>query len=101
MMRTIPSCPASWRLETNAFVPTEFSWSADHIGQQSEKSRALDRPGKLSLLLGRNGRDPAGHDFAALGYVTLQQPYVLVIDLRGVLAGEGAGLTAAKERAAG
>src|SRR5580704_683083 len=80
--------------------PNRIVWSADHIRQQSEKSRALDRAGKLSLLLGRNRRDPARHDFTALGYVTLQQPNVLVVDLWGVRAGEGTGLTTAKERPA-
>src|SRR5262249_29719987 len=69
-----------------------------HIGQQSEKARALYRARELALLLGRARGDAAGHDLAALGDVALQQPHVLVIDLRGIVAGERPRLAAPEER---
>src|SRR5208282_896040 len=42
---------------------------------------ALDRLGKLALLLGRDRGDAARHDLAALGQEALQQLDVLVVDL--------------------
>src|SRR5688572_16163270 len=72
--------------------------SADHVRQKSEEPRALDRLRKLALLLGRHGRDPARHDLAALGDVTLQQLGVLVIDLRRIGAGERTSLAPPEER---
>src|SRR5262249_32826515 len=62
---------------------------------------ALDGARELALLLGGYRRDPAWHDLAALGDVTLQEPYVLVVDLGRVGAGERTGLAAAEERPAG
>src|SRR5262249_47474379 len=52
-------------------------------------------------FLGGTRRDPTRHDLAALGYVTLQEPDVLVVDLRGIGAGKRTGLAAAKEWPAG
>ena len=75
--------------------------SSDHVGQQSEKARALDRLRELALLLGGDRGDAARHDLAALGDVALQQPHVLVVDLRRIGAGERTGLAAAEERPAG
>src|SRR5438105_877024 len=75
--------------------------SSDHVGQQSEKARALDRLRELALFLGRNRRDAARHDLAALRDVALQKPGVLVVDLRGVGTGERTGLAAAEKRPAG
>src|SRR5260370_36413891 len=74
---------------------------ADHIGQQAEKTRALDRPRELALLLGRNRGDAAWHDLATLGDVALQQLHVLVVDLRGIGARERASLAPAEERSTG
>src|SRR5262249_30647093 len=88
--------PFTVRLLPSALCPL----SPDHIGQQSEKARALYRARELALLLGRDRGDAAGHDLAALGDVALQQPHVLVIDLRGIGAGERTGLAAAEERPA-
>ena len=45
------------------------STSADHVGQQAEEARALDRLGEFTLLLGRDGGDARRHDLAALGDV--------------------------------
>src|SRR5688572_14640970 len=72
----------------------------DHVGQQSEEARALDRLRELPLFLGRNGSDAARHELAALGNVALQQPHILVVDFRRIGAGERTGLAAAEERAA-
>src|SRR6516165_11599522 len=83
--------------------PQEFRTSsvlADHIRQQSEKTRALDGARELALLFSRYCGDAARHHFAALGNIALQKLDVLVIDLGRVGAGERAALTAAKERAA-
>ena len=46
---------------------------ADHVGQQAEEARALDRLREFALLLGRHRGDAARHDLAALGDVALQQ----------------------------
>src|SRR5262245_61972133 len=75
--------------------------SAYHVRQQAEKAGALDGARDFSLLLGGDRRDPARHDLAALRNVALQEPHVLVVDLRRIAPGERAGLAAAKERAAG
>ena len=61
----------------------------DHVRQQAEEARALDRLREFALLLRRNRGDAARHDLAALGDVTLQELHVLVVDLRGVGAREG------------
>ena len=53
---------------------------------------ALDRAGELALLLGRHGGDAARHDLAALGNVTRQQTWILVVDLRRVRTRKRAGL---------
>src|SRR5580704_16150758 len=74
--------------------------SADHVRQKPEEARTLDRLGELTLLLRRDRRDAARHDFAALRDEALQQLDVLVIDLRCVGAGERAALAAAKKRPA-
>src|SRR5262249_19331132 len=62
---------------------------------------ALSGPPDPTLFLGGNRRDPTRHDLAALGYVTLQEPDVLVVDLRSIGAGKRTGLAAAKEWPAG
>src|SRR4051812_22452737 len=82
-------------------VPTSANRALlDHVIQQPEKARPLDRARKLALLLGRDRGDAARHDFAALRDIALQQLHVLVVDLRCVGAGERTGLAAAEERAA-
>src|SRR5262245_38478703 len=72
----------------------------DHVRQQPEETGALNRARELALPLGGNRSDTARHDLAALGNVALQQPHVLVVDLRRIGAGKRAGLAAAKEWAA-
>src|SRR6185312_4807813 len=67
------------------------------IGQEGEEAGALDRLGELALLLGRDRGDAARHDLAALRQEALQQLHVLVVDLRRVGAGEGAGLAPPEE----
>src|SRR2546421_5618421 len=46
----------------------------------------------LFRSVGGNRGDPARHDLAALGHVTLQQLDVLVVDFRRIGAGERTGL---------
>src|SRR3546814_17574212 len=67
------------------------------IGKQADVACALDGLGQFTLLLCGDRSDTAGDDLAALGYETLQQSDVLVIDLRRILGGEGAALTAAEK----
>ena len=67
------------------------------IGKQADVAGALDRLRQLTLLLGGNRGDAARDDLATLGHEALQQADVLVIDLRGVLAGERAALAAAEK----
>src|SRR3954451_955634 len=74
---------------------------AKHVGQQAEETGAIERLGELALLLLADGGDARRHDLAALGNVALQKTHVLVVDLRGIGAGERAGLAAAMERAPG
>src|SRR5438105_14015815 len=73
----------------------------DHVRQEPDEPRPLDRFGELALLLGRDRRDAARYDLAALGDVAAEQAHVLVIDLRCLVAGEGAGFAAAMEGPAG
>src|SRR5579884_4473102 len=68
-----------------------------HIRQQAEKTRPLDRLGKLALPLGRDRGDPAGNDLAALRDEALQELDVFVVDLWRVRSREGAGLPAPEE----
>src|SRR5690349_23240347 len=72
----------------------------NHIRQQAEEARTLDRLRELALLLRRHRGDAARHDLAALRNVTLQELHVLVVDLRRVGARERAGLAAAEKRTA-
>src|SRR5205807_577314 len=74
--------------------------SSDHVGQQAEKARTLDGARELALFLGGHGGDAARHDLAALGYVALQEPHVLVVDLGRVRPRKRTGLAAAEERPA-
>src|ERR1700750_1213604 len=71
---------------------------ANNVRQEPQEPRALDGAGELTLLLGRDGRDAARHDLAALGEVTHQQLGILVVDLRRVRTRERTGLAAAEER---
>src|ERR1700754_1137804 len=80
--------------------PPTVAILANDVGKQSEESRALDGAGELTLLLGRDGRDPARHDLAALGDVTHQQLGILVVDLRRIRTRERTGLAAAEKRSA-
>src|SRR6202021_2536931 len=74
--------------------------SADHVRQQPEKPRALDRLRELALFLCRDGGDAAWNDLAAFRYEPLQELDILVVDLRRIGAGERAALAAAEERPA-
>src|SRR6266550_4440175 len=91
-----------WARDFNAKPVPSFANRAltYDVIQQPEKARPLDCACKLTLLLGRNRRDAAWHDLAALRDIALQQLHVLVVDLRRVGAGKRAGLAAAEKRAA-
>src|SRR6185436_519398 len=69
------------------------------VRQEAEEARPLDGAGELALLAGRDRGDAARHELAALGDVAAEEPRVLVVDLRRVIAGERTGLAAAMERA--
>src|SRR3954468_8619359 len=71
------------------------------VGQQRHEAGALDRIGEQALLLVADRGDAGRHDLAALGNEALQQLDVLIVDLGRVIAGEGAGLLAPEEGAAG
>src|SRR5690606_39454271 len=71
------------------------------VRQKPEKTRALDGAGELALLLGRDSRDAARHDLAALGNIPPEQAHALVVDLWRVLPGAWAALAAAMEGPAG
>src|SRR6185437_3455558 len=66
--------------------------SGDHVGQERQEARALDRLGEFALLLGRDRRDAARHDLAALRDEALQETHILVVDLGRIGAGERAAL---------
>ena len=61
-------------------------------------TRALDRGGQLSLMLGAVPRDSSGKDLAALGDISLQLIDILVVDLI-VLAAEHADFLSSVESA--
>src|SRR3990172_11227293 len=103
-------CPASQkRLGEGGAPPQLCLWPKaqaaclnsllNKVRQKAKEPRALDRTGELALLLGGNCGDPAWHHLAALGHVALQQLHVLIVDLRRLIAGEGAGLAPAVEGA--
>ena len=75
--------------------------SLHDIGQQRHEAGALDGVGQDALLLVADCGDAGRHDLAALGNEALQELDVLIVDLRRVIAGEGAGLLAAEEGTAG
>src|ERR1700759_2367970 len=77
-----------------------MSLLGDDVRQQREMPRAFDSDGKQPLLLGRNGGDAGGNDLALLRDVALEELHVLVVDRRGVGAGERANLATTAERAA-
>src|SRR6476646_11516680 len=71
------------------------------VRKEGEEARTLDGLGQQALLLGRDRGDAARHDLAALREEALQELHVLVVDLRRVIAGEGAGLATPEEGPAG
>src|SRR3954454_11047761 len=72
----------------------------DHVGKQTEETRALDGAREFALLLGGDRRDAARHDLSALGDVTHQQPGMLVVDFGRLRTRERTGLAAAEKRTA-
>src|SRR5260370_2269336 len=86
-----------WRLLVCAPSSARPRLLADHIGQQSEKAGAFDGPRQLPLLLGGHRRNPTRHDLAALGAIALQEPHVLIVDLRRIRAGNLTGLPPPKD----
>src|SRR5476651_2773591 len=76
------------------FIGMVRSFLGDHVGEERQEAGALDRLGEFALLLGRDRGDAARHDLAALRDEALQEPHVLVVDLRRIGAGERAALAA-------
>ena len=62
-----------------------------HIGEKAQEARTLDGLGELALFLRGNRGNARWHDLAALGDEALQEPRVLIVDDRRVIAREGAG----------
>src|ERR1700693_5613796 len=85
--------PRRQRRGSRKFLP-------DHVGQETQETRALDGAREFTLLLGGDGGDAARHDLAALGDVTHQQLGILVVDLRRIRGRERAGLAATEKRTA-
>jgi hypothetical protein len=67
------------------------------IWQQGQVARALDRGGKLALVLGLGRRDATRHDLAGFAQILLQQVEILVVDLLDALGAEAAETLAAEE----
>src|SRR6476646_7069583 len=67
------------------------------VGKKADVAGALDGTRQLTLLLRRNCGNARRHDLPTLRDEALEQPDILVIDLRRVLAREGAGLAAAEK----
>ena len=86
--RAAPPTPAALRRarsrQGRPGRPPQSPALADHVGQQAEEARALDRLGEFALLGRRDRGDARGHDLAALGDVARQQARVLIVDLRRV-----------------
>src|SRR5215467_3868733 len=73
----------------------------DHVGQKPNEARPLDGLGEFALLLGGHGRDAYRYNLAPLGNVAAQQAHILVVDLGGLIAREGARLAPAMKRPTG
>src|SRR3569833_127923 len=96
--RTFTSSPIWPSISTRSSRITCMVLSSLHdVRQQRHEAGALDGVRQDALLLVADRGDAGGHDLAALGDEALQQLHVLVVDLRRVGAGEGAGLLAAEE----
>ena len=68
--------------------------------QQRDVPRLLDRAGQAPLVRGAHARQTAGHNLAALGHKTLQQPHIAVGDRIDLLGAELAHLLATEKLAA-
>ena len=68
--------------------------------QQGDIPCLLDRFRQASLMRCANTREPAGHNLAALGHKSLQQPHVAIRDCVNLLRTELADLLATKKLAA-
>src|SRR5690606_4677622 len=67
------------------------------VRQQRQETGALDRGGKLALVLGLGTGDAAGNNLAGLGDVLAQGVEILVIDLGHAFGSELAELAATEE----
>jgi hypothetical protein len=65
--------------------------------QQGDIPGLLDGAGESALMCGANAGEPPGHDLAAFGHKSLQQPYVAVGNRVNLLGTELADLLAAEE----
>src|SRR5437867_4488081 len=77
---------------------TIFMWpSVRREWKQRNHAPALDRLLQLPLVRRARSRDASRKDLPPFGYVSLQQPDVLVVDERDLLVAELAELPAAEE----
>src|ERR671916_3273590 len=93
-----PRCPifsTSWVSITCTALPP------DHVGQQGHLAGALDRGGRLALVLRAKARDPTGPDLAPVGDEPPQHVVVLVIDVGDVFFAEDARLALRRPAPAG
>jgi hypothetical protein len=69
-------------------------------GQQGDVPGLLDGAGQAALMRGAYAGEPPGHDLAALGHKSLQQPDVAVRDRVDLLGAELADFLAAEKLSA-
>jgi hypothetical protein len=68
--------------------------------QQGNVPGLLDGAGEAALVRGADAGEPPGHDLAALGHKTLQQPHIAVRDGVDLVVAEFADLFTAEKLAA-
>ena len=66
--------------------------------QQGDIPGLLDGAGQAALVRGANAGEPTGHDLAALGHKSLQQPYVAIRNRVNFFGAELADLLAAETK---
>src|ERR1700691_163672 len=94
--KNAPARAAARTIPMTALRVTGFSRldSERRERQQRKHARALDRDGKLALMLGAIARGSARHYLAALGDEAAERAHVFVIDLERLVGAEAAYLAA-------
>jgi hypothetical protein len=86
----LPKCESGWTSDSRKLVPRGKR-------QQGDIPGLLDGAGQAALVRSANAGEPPGHDLAALGHKSLQQPYVAVGNRVNLLGTELAYLLAAEK----